>query len=388
MDNLSVKPISNIDTYLCAMQISKNILVAPLNWGLGHATRCIPIINAILANGDKPIIASDGMALELLKKEFPEQHFLELPGYGISYPENGSSFKLKMLKDSPKIWNAIRKEHSILKSLIKEHNLHGVISDNRLGLYNRIIPCVIITHQLRVLSGATTWLSTHLHLHFIKKFNQCWIPDVEGTHNLSGLLSHNTDADILKVYLGPLSRFKANSTPQKKYNLMVLLSGPEPQRGILEHKLLREVKRFKGEVLFIAGKVENQQVMEKKGNITYYNYLSTQGLQKALDRSEMVLCRSGYTTIMDLHKLGKKAFFIPTPGQFEQEYLAQSLQDQGIVPFAFQDEFKIEELDRVNSFQGLKSIYSSTSTSIFSILEDTFSRVNENSDPIPGSLST
>lgn len=370
------------------MQISKNILVAPLNWGLGHATRCIPIINEILANGDKPIIASDGMALALLKKEFPEQHFIKLPSYKITYPENGASLRLKLLKDSPQIWNAIRKEHNMLKSLIREHNLHGVISDNRLGLYSKLIPSVIITHQLQVLSGATTWLSTQLHLYFIRKFDYCWIPDVDGAHNLSGLLSHNNDDDIFKVYLGPLSRFKVNPARQKKYDLMVLLSGPEPQRGILERKLLQEVKKYKGEVLFIAGKVGNQQVMEKKGDITYYNYLSTQGLQKALDRSEMVLCRSGYTSIMDLQKLGKKAFFIPTPGQFEQEYLAKSLDEQGIVPFASQDDFKIESLDRVNDYKGLQSIYSSTTTSMSSILEDTFSRVNENSDPIPGSLST
>ncbi|WOI22050.1 glycosyltransferase [Nonlabens ulvanivorans] len=370
------------------MQISKNILVAPLNWGLGHATRCIPIINAIIRNGDNPIIASDGMALELLKKEFPRLKFIELPSYEISYPEKGQFLKLKLLKDSPKIWNAIRKEHLMLAELIAHHQLDGVISDNRLGLYSKIIPSVIITHQLQVLSGSTTWLSTQLHLHYIKKFDYCWIPDVDGILNLSGLLSQHTDDDIFKVYLGPLSRFERNPKSQIKYDLMVLLSGPEPQRSILERKLLSEVKRFSGEVLFIAGNVRGKQQMEKKGDITYYNYLSTEGLQKALDRSDIILSRSGYTTIMDLHKLGKKAFFIPTPGQFEQEYLAQSLDDQGIVPFASQEDFKIEMLEKIKLYKGLDSIYSSTTTSISDILSETFSNVNENSEPIPGSLST
>ena len=169
---------------------------------------------------------------------------------------------------------------------------------------------------------------------------------------------------------------------------MVLLSGPEPQRSILESKLLKEVEGFKGEVLFIAGNVKGKQVMEKKGDITYYNYLSTDGLQKALDRSETILCRSGYTTIMDLHKLGKKAFFIPTPGQFEQEYLAQSLDDQGIVPHAKQSDFTIQMLERISEYKGLDSIYFSTTTSIPSLLSTTFSKVNENSEPIPNSLST
>ncbi|EAS20363.1 conserved hypothetical protein [Flavobacteria bacterium BBFL7] len=372
------------------MQISKNILVAPLNWGLGHATRCIPIINAILANGDNPIIASDGMALELLKKEFPRLEFIELPSYEISYPEKGQFLKLKLLKDSPKIWAAIRREHLMLSELIARYHLDGVISDNRLGLYNKMIPSVIITHQLQVLSGTTTWLSTQLHLHYIKKFDYCWIPDVDHVQNLSGLLSQHHDDDIFKVYLGPLSRFKINTSSQIKfkYDLMVLLSGPEPQRSILERKLLKEVKEFNGEVLFIAGNVRGKQQMEKKGDITYYNYLSTEGLQKAFDRSDIILSRSGYTTIMDLHKLGKRAFFIPTPGQFEQEYLAQSLDDQGIVPFATQDNFEIKMLERVDSYKGLKSVYSSTTTSISDILSETFSNVNENSDPIPGSLST
>ena len=369
------------------MQKSKNILIAPLNWGLGHATRCIPIIDAIIKNGDRPIIASDGLALALLKKEYPKQTFIELPSYDISYAKEGQNLRLKMFKDSPKIWMAIRNEHQMLQEIIPKYTISGIISDNRLGLYSNLVPSVIITHQLQVLSGSTTWLSTQLHLHYIKKYDYCWIPDADGPDNLSGKLSYNDDFEIEKVYLGPLSRFKNTGNYQKKYDLMVLLSGPEPQRGILEKRLLTELKTYKGEVLFIAGKVEKEQKVEKKGRLTYYNYLSTDGLQKALDRSEMVLSRSGYTTIMDLQKMGKKAFFIPTPGQFEQEYLAELLDQKGIVPYATQEDFHIQMLSRVEHYKGLGSIQSS-SRSLSSILEETFSSVNENSDPIPSSLST
>ncbi|WP_124978809.1 glycosyltransferase [Nonlabens xiamenensis] len=369
------------------MQISKNILVAPLNWGLGHATRCIPIIRSILQNGDIPIIASDGNALALLKKEFPSLLALKLPSYKIEYSKKGQDLRLKLLKDSPKIWMAIRNEHKLLNHLILKHEISGVISDNRLGLYSALVPCVILTHQLQVLSGNTTWLSTQLHLHYIKKFDACWIPDVNGVNNLSGKLSFNEDADLEKVYLGPLSRFQLGSPGDKKYDLLVLLSGPEPQRSILEKKLLEEVKQYEGKILFVAGKVEKKQFTKKNKNLTYYNYLSTDSLQKAMDRSELVLCRSGYTTIMDLNKLGKKAFFIPTPGQFEQEYLAESLAQKGIVPFATQEQFNIEMLNQVENYAGLGAIQSDT-TSISEILAETFSKVKENSEPIPNSLST
>ncbi len=369
------------------MQNSKNILIAPLNWGLGHATRCIPIINALLDNGDNPIIASDGQALALLKKEFPKQTFIELPSYDIEYAKEGESLKLKMLKDSPKIWMAIRNEHKVINEIIHKHKLEGIISDNRLGLYSNLVPSVIITHQLQVLSGKTTWLSTQLHLHYIKKYDYCWIPDINGADNLTGKLSHNDDHDIEKIYLGPLSRFEKTDNYQKKYDLMVLLSGPEPQRSLLEKKLIKELKKFSGQVLFISGKVEEEQKVSKKGSITFYNYLSTSGLQKAFNRCEMVLCRSGYTTIMDLQKLGKKAFFIPTPGQFEQEYLAKILEQKNLVPFATQENFKIEMLEDVRHYRGLSTNQSSI-TSISSILKATFSRVNENSEPIPNSLST
>jgi uncharacterized protein (TIGR00661 family) len=369
------------------MQISKNILVAPLNWGLGHATRCIPIIQALLDNNDRPIIASDGIALELLKKEFPDLLYVELPPYDVEYAEKGKNLKLKLLKDSPKIWNAIRAEHRLLPHLIHEYDLDGVISDNRLGLYSRTIPCVIMSHQLQVLSGSTTWLSTQLHLHYIKKFNACWIPDHENYPNLTSRLSYNNDDSLKKVYLGPISRFNHRKIEQTKYDVLILLSGPEPQRAILEKNLMQQARSFDGRVLFVAGIVEPIQTVNKKGNVTYHNFLSTAGVQKAIERSSMVLCRSGYTNIMDLSAMNKKAFFIPTPGQFEQEYLAEHLESERIAPYATQSNFKMSMLKRVEEYSGLGSLQEETIGLRF-LIEATFSNVNENSDPIPNSLST
>lgn len=378
------------------MQSSKRILVAPLNWGLGHATRCIPIIHELLAHGHQPFIASDGVALTLLKKEFPELPAFELSSYKISYAEKGKNFKIKMIWDSPKVLKAMAKEKKEVKRLVKEHGLDGIISDNRLGAYYKKVPCVFITHQLNVLSGNTTWMSSKAHQKIIKKFDACWVPDVQDKPNLTGKLGHLKKSKLNIAYLGPLSRFEKKELPLI-YDLMVLLSGPEPQRTFLEEKLLSELRGFEGNILFVKGKIEDEQVREEiwtsNGNIIHYNFMKSAELEEALNQSKQVLCRSGYTTVMDLAKLEKKAFFIPTPGQYEQEYLAKRMQKQGLVPFSSQEDFCLNDLSRIVDFKGLTQFESQTDYSaLFSVFCGTgavaFSRVKENSEPTSTSLST
>jgi uncharacterized protein (TIGR00661 family) len=371
------------------MYKSKNILIAPLNWGLGHAARCIPIIQELLASNYNPIIASDGKALQLLKKEFPQLQFIKLPSYDIKYVVDGKFLKLKLLLDAPKIWSAINNENHLLSKLVPQYQIDLVISDNRMGMFTSQVPCIFMTHQLQVLSGSTTWISTLIHKYYIKKFTYCWVPDVDAPLNLSGILSRNNDPKIKKSWIGPLSRLIYNPSETTKYDLLVLLSGPEPQRSILEKQLLEKIHGFKGSILFVAGNIEKEQKVTKKGKLTYYNFLTTSGLQKAFERSNIILSRSGYSTIMDVQKMRKKAFFIPTPGQFEQIYLAQHLQDKKIAPFSNQEDFTFDQLERVNDFIGFKAIeHQSTTTSISEMLECVFSSVKENSDPIPSSLST
>lgn len=331
----------------------KNILVAPLNWGLGHATRCIPIIKILLENGFRPILASDGMALEILKKEFPDLLALELPSYEIEYAKNGSNFKWKMLKNMPVMADAIMSEKKIVKKWVKEYNLSGIISDNRLGVYNKKVPSVFITHQLNVLTGNTSWLTSVMHQFAIKKFDECWVPDFEKTPNLTGKLGHLKKPGFKVNYIGPLSRLQKTDA-RKKYDLMVLLSGPEPQRSILEEKLIEETKRFNGQVVFVSGNVQKEQTVNQVDHVTFYNFMSSVQLERTFNESEMVLCRSGYTTVMDLVYLGKKAFFIPTPGQYEQEYLAKKLKKESLFPYAKQDKFKIENLLETKLYSGMK----------------------------------
>ncbi len=323
--------------------MQKNILVAPLNWGLGHATRCIPIIKALEENDFTPILASDGDALAMLKKEFPHLKSLELPSYQIEYAKDGADFKWKMLKSMPKMMESILEEKKIVKQWVKEFNLIGIISDNRLGVFSKKVSSVFITHQLNVLTGNTTWITSKLHQHIIKKFDECWVPDYEDTPNLTGKLGHlKTPIDHIK-YIGPLSRLEKKELPMR-YDLMVILSGPEPQRGMLEHRLREQIDASQGKVVFICGKMALQQSKIEIDNVTYYNFMTTEQLEQTFNESKMVLCRSGYTTIMDLAKLEKSAFFIPTPGQYEQEYLAKRLKKNGLFPFAKQEDFTFDKL--------------------------------------------
>ncbi|TYA70033.1 glycosyltransferase [Seonamhaeicola marinus] len=332
----------------------KRILVAPLNWGLGHATRCIPIINALLDNGFEPIIASDGVALALLRKEFPLISSIELPSYNVTYAKKGKNFKMKLLKDSPKVLKAVKEEKKAVKKIVEIQNIDGIISDNRLGVYSKKVPSVFITHQLNVLSGTTTWFSTKMHQKIIKKFNACWVPDTEGEINLSGILGHTESFDIATTYIGPLSRFEKKLV-EPVNEILALISGPEPQRSLLVDKLLNELKHFNGKVILVKGLMEDEQTIQVMGNITVYNFMTSKLLEKTINESELVISRSGYTTVMDLAKLNKKAFFIPTPGQFEQEYLAERLTELGLVPSCTQDEFSIDKLDVLKHFEGLKA---------------------------------
>ena len=348
----------------------RTILVAPLNWGLGHATRCIPIIKALQQNDYTPIIASDGIAIDLLKKEFPNLQILELPSYQIEYAKNGKNLKWKLLSKAFRTIRAIRNEKLIVDSWIKKYGIEGIISDNRIGVFSNKVPSVYITHQLNVLSRNTTWLTSKLHQNVIKKFKECWVPDMERIPYLTGELGHLKNSSINIKYIGPLSRLQKKETA-KKFDLMIILSGPEPQREILEEKLKKEVLNFSGRALFIKGIVEKNQTKEQIDNVTFFNFMSSIELEQAFNESEMLLCRSGYTTIMDLVKLQKKAFFIPTPGQYEQEYLAQKFKAEGLVPYANQEDFKIENIQEIDNYKGFPQIDSEINwKSLFEVFEN------------------
>jgi predicted glycosyltransferase len=337
------------------MKSPKTILVAPLNWGLGHAARCIPIIEELLIHNYKVLLASDGPALMLLRKEFPHLPFVELPCYQIAYPKSGAFFKLKLMASLPQIRAAVSSEKKIIKKLVQEGRIDGMISDNRLGVRNKKVPSVFLTHQLNVLSGNTSLFSSKMHQGYIKKFTECWVPDVQKTPNLSGKLGHPKKRSFPVTYLAPLSRMKKEEVPNK-YDILALLSGPEPQRTLLEEKLMEAFIDQPEKVLLVRGVIEEEPKSNIHKNITVVNFMLTKELERAINESALVVSRSGYTTIMDLAAMEKEAYFIPTPGQYEQEYLGQQLTQKEIVPSCHQDEFQVSKLAEISVFKGLKSI--------------------------------
>ena len=328
----------------------KKIIVAPLNWGLGHAARCVPIIKLLLQNNFSPVIASDGEALIFLQKEFPKLAYIELPTYAISY---GVNLKWSLFLQAPRILKSVQKEKQIIANYVKENNdLIGIISDNRFGVRSNKVPSVYITHQINVLSGFSTFLTSKIHQIIIKKFDECWIPDSIKSPTFSGKLSQTQKTGIKAKRIGILSRFQQEKLPVVN-DVLIVLSGPEPERSILEKRLLSEFENSNKKVVLVQGKVEKQQQKSCKGNIMIYNYMLSHELQNEINKSDLIICRSGYSSIMDLARLHKKAFFIPTPNQNEQEYLASYLETLKMVPFANQNDFKLEMLQKATNYRGL-----------------------------------
>ena len=308
--------------------LKKRILVAPLEWGLGHATRCIPIITSLLEQDCEVLIGAEGAAKELLEREFPQLVFLTLKGYRMRYSRKSYLLPLRLLLQFPKMISSIRNERRWLKKAIDEHKIDAVISDNRFGLHNPAVPCIYITHQLTIKTGNrfTQSLAQKFHYHFINKYNECWVPDAQGEVNLAGILSHPKHLPKIPVrYIGPLSRFE-KITVEKKYELAVIISGPEPQRTIFEDLLLKQLKFYQGNILFVRGMPGNSAIQPgSNSNIEMRDHLNATELNKAIQESGMIISRCGYTTVMDLIKLQMLAILIPTPGQTEQEYLADHL---------------------------------------------------------------
>jgi len=330
----------------------KKILVAPLNWGLGHATRCIPIIEALLEYGFVPILAGDGDSLDLLKKEYPSLTYYELPSTSVEYTKHSSLLKYKLLAQAPRFIKAMALEKEKVQEIHLKENLSGIISDNRFGVRSEDVPSVYMTHQLKVLSGNTSFLSTSLHQQLILKFDQCWVPDYS-SDGIAGELSKPKDQVGSTKYIGPLSRFKRKPM-QKKWDLVAVLSGPEPQRSLLEEKLLNELESFSGKSLIVQGVIGEKQIVQHIGKTTMINFMLHQELRDTIEAGKLILSRSGYSSIMDLEALEAKAFFIPTPGQYEQEYLAAYVQDKGLANYSDQSSFKLDKLTNSNDYQGFK----------------------------------
>ncbi|HSQ44161.1 MAG TPA: glycosyltransferase [Ginsengibacter sp.] len=325
------------------------ILVTPLDWGLGHATRCIPIINELIYHHCEVIIAASGEGFFLLKKEFPALVILRINTYKISYSRRRSLLLLKLVAQVPAMAISIWKEKLWLDKIIKKYKIDAVISDNRPGMNSKKITSVYITHQLLIKTGNIFFekIAQKIHYHLIKQFTYCWVPDYK-ENGLAGELSHQENSPSNVLYIGPLSRFELLTDMPNKYDVLVSISGPEPQRTIFEKKIFSQLKNYNKKVLFVRGlPTEHESLKTENELIQILNHLPADELNKAFQESKIVISRSGYTTIMDLIKLGKNAVLVPTPGQTEQEYLSNYLMKKNIFYSVTQDRFS---LDKINNY--------------------------------------
>jgi uncharacterized protein (TIGR00661 family) len=301
----------------------KTIFISPLDWGLGHATRCVPIIKS-LSKDNTVVIGVSHLNAPFFIRHFPNLQKAELPSYKISYSKNLPAW-LKIILQWPKIKSVVKKERQVLKKIISHYKIDVVISDNRFGLTNENVKCIFITHQLNLKGPFSLSIADRVNKKYINSFNEIWVPDYEDkSRRLSGVLSDSAGVKVPVTYIGPQSflndpEFK--TTGSEKIDYLILLSGVEPQRSILEKILVEKFNKNKLKILLVRGSATNFEL--QRGNLKVVDFSFGEELKNIIINADTVICRSGYSTLMDLHLLNKnKLILIPTPGQTEQEYLA------------------------------------------------------------------
>ena len=325
-----------------------NVLVTPLDWGLGHATRCVPLINELEKLDHTVFIAGCGPSLDLLKIEFPKNQFFEIASFGIGY-----STKLPLiahlLSKAPEILSVIKKEHDQVIDIIAKQKIDSIISDNRYGCFHEQVPCAIITHQLSLqLPPVLKQIAGNQNRRLISRFNACWVPD-RPDHALSGQLSVS---NIRHQFIGPLSRMKRLKVSEH-VDVLALVSGPEPHRTSFDELLTSQLRRHSSYKI-----VRGLPSSGLNNNDPVFDHLPARQLNELIEAADIVIARSGYSTIMDLAALNKKAIFVPTPGQTEQLYLAKELERKKIAPMIRQNEFSLTTaLDKAKSYSGFTEDY-------------------------------
>lgn len=309
------------------------ILISPLNWGIGHATRLVPIIK-ILQKKHKIILAADGKSKTFLEQEFPELKVIFAPKFDVSYTKNASLLPFKMVFTLPKLVLFYFQNKNFVKKLTKKHKIDTIIADNRFGFFSKKIKSYFITHQIKIqaknrLLENIIFIINKIN---IQKFNEVWIPDFEQNKSLSGKLSNCSKLKIECKKIGILSRFPVKNeskTKNENYDIVAIISGPEPQRTIFQKKITSALKDTDYKTLIISGTL-NDNSKQTNSNLTIASHLKTANFQTIIQVAEIIISRAGYSSIMDLISLKQTAIIVPTPGQTEQEYLANYLHKNNI----------------------------------------------------------
>lgn len=331
-----------------------HILISPLDWGLGHASRCVPIIRHLLNRGCRVTVAASGNSLTLLQNNFgPSISYQAIKGYNITYSKNPKGFVWKILRQIPKLFLQIKQERNWLEDFCKAQEIDGIISDNRYGLYHPTIHNIILTHQWQILSNISTFADRFLlqeHQKMLTKFDRIWIVD-DSSKNLAGKLSKPATGKLNKpfTYIGHLSQLRMLSSKTEQSSasaskeILILLSGPEPARTQLLHQILAQAEHLEQyNFQIIAGSEDKPST--SMPHISILGLANTQEIEQEIAKADLVICRSGYSTLMDLIATQSKALCIPTPGQSEQEYLAEKLSAEGIVLTSRQNDLDLSTM--------------------------------------------
>lgn len=306
------------------------ILIAPLNWGLGHAARCVPLIRNYLSKGNEVVLGGDGDSLLLLRRTFPDLRVVDLPSLELRYDEDPQQrgFYWRAI---PLLIRFTLADRYYLRQVLAREKFDMVISDNRFGLFSRDVHSVYITHQLYPILPKRLRVfqpfARALHAYIYRRYDEVWVPDYEDIRAcLSGELSHGGKYDKKAKYIGPLSRFQdvEEIDENKTYQVVAIVSGLEPQRTIFEREIIQRFENQEDQILLVRGKMGTPQTVIQKNAMTIVPSITDKDMVAVVRGAEKIIARSGYSTIMDLHALGalEKAELHPTPGQSEQEYLS------------------------------------------------------------------
>ncbi len=303
------------------------IIYGICSWGLGHATRSLPVLRRLLSEDNNITVISNGRSLEVLKKELGEQAtYVDIPDYPMLLSENTRQFLAKSMVYWPVFIKRIEDGLAELQKILDKKQYDCIISDARYDMYSKTTPSFFISHQMRIMNPLQIKMFENamerFNMFFFKRYKGVIVPDYK-ENNLSGDLSHNLkriDEDTIH-YVGVLSDFTRQ--PMKKdIDYLISISGPEPQRSYLEEKLASQAEELQGNVVMTLGKAEKYSVTKKK-HLTTYSFVTKELREELLNKAKLVVSRSGYSTLMDVAVVGTKALFIPTPGQIEQEYLSE-----------------------------------------------------------------
>jgi len=302
------------------------VFYAVLDMGLGHATRSLPIIREFVNRKWEIWIGSTGRSLAFLKKELPGVTFVETPGYGISY-SHGKFLLPKLISQIPKLFYRIRKERRICNKTVEKFSPDLIISDHCYGMYHPQVPSYFLSHQIYFALQRNLQMFSHLvsrfNFAYHRHYRQILIPDVpkDGGGLLSGELSRLPDSNPKYKLIGILSSMKRQGVSQE-FDLLVSISGPEPQRSIFEKIVMEQVHKLPGKKIVVLGKSEENKVLVDQKDLKVYTHLPRGEMETYFNGAALIITRPGYSTLMELVELGKKALLVPTPGQTEQQYLA------------------------------------------------------------------